>query len=60
MQIALKHFFICIFKIQYVTVLRFIYIFTESIKSCVQSLTHKGQKLVQMFSIAYTYNILQI
>ena len=52
MQIALEHFCICIFKIQYVTILRFIYIFTESIKSCVQSWTHKGQKLVQMLSIA--------
>ena len=29
MQIALKHFCICFFKIQYVTILRFIYIFTE-------------------------------
>ena len=57
MQIALKHFCICIFKIQYwYTILRFIYIFTESIKSCVQSWTHKGQKLVQMLSIAYKYN----
>ena len=54
MQIALKHFCICIFKIQYVTI--FIYIFTESIKSCVQSWTHKGQRLVQMLSIAYKYN----
>ena len=27
---ALKHFLICIFKIQYITILRFVYIFTET------------------------------
>ena len=54
---SFETFFICIFKIQYVTILRFIYIFTESTKSCVQSWTHKGQKRVRMLYIAYKYNL---
>ena len=52
MQMVLKHFLFAFFKFNMSQ-----FIFTERTKSCVQSWTHKGQKLVRMLSIAYKYDL---